>query len=200
MKCEKPPDPSGGFSRSGVSPAAHRKTRGLWTAGSQVAAALPSKTGTDRAGCSAQCPLQWTKFAVRMKAPAPLRCTAALLGLWFLVACALPPLWRMTCSKSGRAVVEWFNPTPCMEAPSTDPEAAQLEATCCSYTHASIELSPTLHKASPSALILPAVLQSVPLVSAGLASMAMGVQRPTAHAPPLWRVLQRLALSGKFLL
>jgi len=161
---------------------------------------LPSKTGTDRAGCSAQCPLQWTKFATRMKAPAPLRCTAALLGLWFLVACALPPLWRMTCSKSGRAVVEWFNPTPCMEAPSTDPEAAQLEATCCSYTHASIELSPTLHKASPSALILPAVLQSVPLVSAGLASMAMGVQRPTAHAPPLWRVLQRLALSGKFLL
>ncbi len=135
-----------------------------------------------------------------MKAPAPLRFTATLLGLWFLVACALPPLWRMNCSKTGRAVVEWFNATPCMEDPGTTPEAAKLEATCCSYTHASMELSPTLHKEGASALVMPAVLQSAALVSAGFASIVMVVQRPTAHAPPLWRVLQRLALSGQFLL
>ena len=147
---------------------------------------------------AAQCALQWIKFAIRMKVPCTVRCTAALLGLWLLVACALPPLWRMNCSLTGRAVVEWFNATPCMEDPVTDPETAQLEATCCSYTHASIELSPTLHKESPSAFVLPAVLPSAAVVSAGLASMAMVVQRPTAHAPPLWRVLQRLALCGQF--
>lgn len=163
--------------------------------------ALPSKTGTDRVLYAAQSPLQWTKFAVRMKVPAIRRCFATLLGVWLLVACALPPLWRMNCTMTGRAVVEWFTPTACMLETGANSEAAQLQATCCSYTHASAELSPTLQTGDgPGTMPMPAVIQSTRLASSGLASITAVVQRPTAHAPPLGRVLLRLALSGQFLL
>lgn len=161
--------------------------------------ALPSKTGADRVLCAAQSPLQWTKFAVRMKVPAIRRCFATLFGVWVLVACALPPLWRMNCTMTGRAVVEWFTPRACMLGTGTTSEAAQLQATCCSYTHASAELSPTAQKGDgPGTVSVPAVIQHAVLASACLASITTVVQRPTAHAPPLGRVLSRLALSGQF--
>lgn len=102
---------------------------------------------------------------------------------------------------TGRAVVEWFTPAACMMETGVDPDAARLQATCCSYTHASAELSPTLQTGDGQGTVLvPAMVQSALLASAGLASITAVVQRPTAHAPPLWRVLQRLALSGEFLL
>ena len=140
------------------------------------------------------------RFALGMKIPCIYRYSAALLGMWLLVACALPPLWRMNCFKTGRAVVEWFSATPCAMESDASSDDGRLQATCCSYTHATAELAPTLHTETSSTLAMPATPQSALLSTAGLASMAMVVQRPNSHAPPLWRVLHRLALSGQFLL
>lgn len=60
------------------------------------------------------------------------RCCAGLMALWLLVSLSLPPLWRMDCCLTGKAVITWVEAEPCMPV-TGDNMPGSVRMDCCDF-------------------------------------------------------------------
>lgn len=126
---------------------------------------------------------------------------APLLGLVLLLSLALPPLWRMDCTITGRSSVEWITSTPCMGVEESPSEGCSLGNSCCEFSHVAADHAPTLTKVRQA---VPAVRHCIVLTATApraprpvFAALFVG---PVLHAPPPERTGERLALKRSYLL
>lgn len=54
------------------------------------------------------------------------------MALWLLVSLSLPPLWRMDCCLTGKAVITWVDAEPCMPA-TGDNMPGSVRMDCCEF-------------------------------------------------------------------